>query len=178
MIGKQYTLLMLVVIATGALAIGCAVSSNSITPAWVYKGSGAVAAFGDKAFHGVGRASGIKNQSLLRTTADNRARAEVAEILETYVLTLSRGYTAAGGEERQRIGQALLSHSKNTLRSAVIIEHWADINTGTLYSLCKMDLASVRNILADTEGLDSEVRDYIRKNAGRVHEALEGTKSR
>src|SRR5688572_13222560 len=58
-------------------------------PRWVTRGSVAVA--GDKrAFYGVGSASGIKEAALLRSTADNRARAELAKLLDTFSASLMK----------------------------------------------------------------------------------------
>lgn len=49
-------------------------------PSWVYKGSGAYNVGKGRVFYGVGKAKGIKNQALLKATADNRARREVSMI--------------------------------------------------------------------------------------------------
>ena len=89
-----------VLVALGMLfAIGCGKKEPAppiAGPAWTYKGSGA---FDDekkgKVFYGVGIASGIKNKALLFNTADNRARAEVAKVLETYVASLAKDYMAS-----------------------------------------------------------------------------------
>ena len=51
----------------------------SAEPEWVRKGAGAFLNKGDKAFYGVGAVSGVMNKPLARTTADNRARAEIAK---------------------------------------------------------------------------------------------------
>jgi len=59
-------------------------------PEWVYKGSGAFDVDKGKVFYGVGVASGINNKALLISTAQNRARAEVAKVMETYVAVLSK----------------------------------------------------------------------------------------
>src|SRR5688572_32955155 len=63
-------------------------------PEWVNKGSGA---FGGekKVMYGVGSASGIRNHSLARTTADNRARAEISKVFETYSASLMKDYMSS-----------------------------------------------------------------------------------
>ena len=63
-------------------------------------------------FYGVGIASGIKNRALLISTADNRARAEIAKTLDTYVAYLAKDYMAATSSneestEEQHVEQAL-----------------------------------------------------------------------
>jgi len=65
-------------------------------PEWVEKGSGAFGGEMGKAFYGVGSTYGIKNPSLLRSSADNRARTEVARVFKTYTASLMKDYQAFG----------------------------------------------------------------------------------
>jgi hypothetical protein len=174
-----------VLVALGMLfAIGCGKKEPAppiAGPAWTYKGSGA---FDDekkgKVFYGVGIASGIKNKALLFNTADNRARAEVAKVLETYVASLAKDYmasTTAGdmsaSSEEQHVEQALKSFTKTTLHGARVIDHWIDPGDGTLFALCEMDLLAFKEALNDYKELDAKVRDYVRENAEKLHEQLE-----
>jgi hypothetical protein len=149
-------------------------------PAWVNKGSGAFDVDKGKVFYGVGVASGIRNRSLLISTADNRARAEVAKILETYVAVLSKDYmasTTAGdmsaSSEEQHVEQALKTFSKTTLHGARIIDHWKDPADGSLFALCELDLLAFKSALDDYKELDAKVRDYVRQNAEKLHQKLE-----
>ena len=59
-------------------------------PEWVNKGSGAFGGEGKKVFYGVGSASGIRNSSLACSTADQRARAEISRVFETYSASLMK----------------------------------------------------------------------------------------
>src|SRR5262245_46221559 len=59
-------------------------TSNPNAPEWVNRGS----RIGNGSIFGVGSAAGIQNASLARTTAGNRARAEISKILETYSASL------------------------------------------------------------------------------------------
>jgi hypothetical protein len=136
-------------------------------------------------FYGVGAASGIKNAAMLRTTADNRARAEVAKVLESYVAVLSKDYmasTTAGdmsaSSEEQHVEQALRSFSQTTLHGAEIVDHWKDPEDGSLYALCKLDLLAFKGALDDFEELDEKVRDYVRSNADKMHEELKEMENR
>jgi hypothetical protein len=133
-----------------------------------------------KVFYGVGIASGIKNKALLFSTADNRARAEVAKVLETYVAVLAKDYmasTTAGdmkaSSEEQHVERALKSFSKTTLHGAIIIDHWLDPSDGSLFSLCEMDLLAFKSALDEYKELDAKVRDYVRENAEKLHRQLE-----
>ncbi|NVM25697.1 MAG: hypothetical protein HWN70_07240 [Desulfobacterales bacterium] len=172
-----------VFLGVGILFImGCAakVVAPPAGPAWVNKGSGAFDVDKGKVFYGVGIASGIRNRALLRSTADNRARAEIAKILETYVAVLAKDYmasTTAGdmkaSSEEQHVEQALKTFSKTTLHGARIIDHWRDPADGSLFSLCELDLFAFKNALDDYKELDAKVRDHVRENAEKLHGQLE-----
>ena len=181
---KKMTALFVLLTAGMLLMTGCASAPAKLDepemPQWVYKGSGAFEEKSGKVFYGVGIASGIKNKALLFSTADNRARAEVAKILETYVAALSKDYmasTTAGdmsaSSEEQHVEQALKTFSKTTLHGATIIDHWQDPEDKTMYSLCKLDLLAFKEALDDYKELDSKVRDYVRENAEKMHDELE-----
>ena len=168
------------------LVAGCATSPKpsadpaSMGPAWVMKGSGAFDVAKGKIFYGVGIASGIKNKALLRQTSDNRARAEIAKTMETYVATLAKDYmasTTAGdmskSSEEQHVETALKTFSKTTLHGAVIVDHWQDPSDGSLYALCELDLGSFKDALEKSKELDKQVQDYVRENAEKLHGEME-----
>jgi hypothetical protein len=173
--------MIIAVIATALMLInGCAGTKPDQGPEWVWKGSGAFDDESGKVFYGVGSAQGIKNRALLRTTADNRSRAEVAKVLESYVAVLAKDYmasTTAGDmsatSEEQHVEQALKTFSQTTLHGATIVDHWRDPEDGTLFALCKMDLLAFKDALDDYEELDEKVRDYVRSNADKLHTELE-----
>jgi len=174
-----------VLLAVGLfLMTGCASAPAKLDepemPQWVYKGSGAFDDDKGQVFYGVGIASGISNKALLFSTADNRARAEVAKTLETYVAVLAKDYmasTTAGdmsaSSEEQHVEQALKTFSKTTLHGATIIDHWQDPEDKTMYSLCQLDLLAFKEALDNYKELDSKVRDYVRENAEEMHGELE-----
>jgi hypothetical protein len=162
--------------------IGCAAQQPAAParPAWVDKGSGAYDVDKGKVFYGVGVASGIRNVALLRSTADNRARAEVAKILETYVAVLAKDYmasTTAGdmssSSEEQHVEQALKTFSKGTLHGARIIDRWRDPADGSQYAICELDLFSFKNALDQHKELDEKVKNYVKDNAEKMHRELE-----
>jgi len=115
-------------------------------PDWVEKGSGAFGGEIEKGFYGVGSAWGIQNPSLLRTTADNRARAEVARIFKTYTAALMKDYqasTMAGNpeetSEEQHVEQTIKTFTKAELAGVQIIDHWKDPESEELFALARMD---------------------------------------
>jgi len=168
------------------LVAGCTTSPKpsadpaSMGPAWVMKGSGAFDVQKGKVFYGVGSASGIKNKALLRQTSDNRARAEIAKTMETYVATLAKDYmasTTAGdmskSSEEQHVETALKTFSKTTLHGAEIVDRWMDPSDGSMYSLCELDLYSFKDALEKNKELDKQVQDYVRENAEKLHGEME-----
>ena len=181
---ERCIMILSVLLSAGILFfVGCAGEKPApppAGPAWVHKGSGAFDIDKGKVFYGVGVASGIRNRALLISTADNRARAEVAKILETYVAVLAKDYmasTTAGdmsaSSEEQHVEQALKTFSKTTLHGARIIDHWRDPADGSLFALCELDLLAFKGALDEYKELDAKVRDYVRKNAEKLHQQLE-----
>ena len=149
-------------------------------PEWVMKGSGAFGGESGRVFYGVGSVSGIKNHALARTTADNRARAEIAKIFETYSASLMKDYMAAttagdgtASSEEQHVEQAIKTFSATTLSGVQIVDHWFHPVDGSVYALARLDLESFTDNLGKMQELNSQVRDYVRKNAERVHMDLE-----
>ena len=169
-----------VILALGLFIVaGCATTPKR--PDWIWKGSGA---FDDaemgKVFYGVGIVFGIKNEALARSTADDRARAEIAKTLEIYAAVLAKDYMASTtaddmliSTEEQHVEQALKTFTKTTLHGAVIVDRWMDAEDGTFYSLCKLDLFAFNESLDKYKELDSKVRDYVRNNSEKLHKQLE-----
>lgn len=153
-------------------------------PEWVMKGSGAFGGEVGRVFYGVGSVSGIKNHALARTTADNRARAEIAKTFETYSASLMKDYmasTTAGdmsaSSEEQHVEQAIKTFSASTLSGVQVVDHWFHPD-GTVYALAQLDLEGFTNNLDKMKELNAQVRDYVRKNAERVHMDLENEEAK
>lgn len=166
-------------------AAGCAGRhpAGAQPPEWVVKGSGAFNDAGDKVFYGVGAVTGVRNRPLAQTTSENRARAEITKIFETYTASLMKDYAASttgGGavtsasptSEEQYVEQAIKTFSAATLNGVMIIDHWTDSSTDTLYSLARLDLENFKNSLDKVKELNSSVRDYVKKNADKSFESL------
>jgi len=149
-------------------------------PDWVTKGSGAFGGEAGRVFYGVGSVSGIKNAALARTTADNRARAEIAKIFETYSASLMKDYAASttagdmsASSEEQHVEQAIKTFSASTLSGVQVVDHWYHPTDGTVYALARLDLKAFTDNLDKMKELNGQVRDYVRKNAEKVHMDLE-----
>jgi len=160
------------------LVIGLAACGGP--PTWVKKGSGAYNDKSDKSFYGVGSVVGVRNEPLAWDTAENRARAEIAKTFETYTAYLMRDYaasTTAGdfsrNSEEQNVERAIKTFSAVTLNGVRPIDRYKDDKTGTYYVLTKLSLEDMKNNLDQAKELNSQVRDYVRKNADRLFERLE-----
>jgi hypothetical protein len=142
-------------------------------------GSGAFDGDRGKVFYGVASASDIRNPSLLRTTADNRARSEVAKVFEFYTSSLMKDYRASttAGEpgvsaEEQHVEEAVKTVTSVTLSGVEIVEHWQHPATGEFFSLARLDLEAFENLAAKSRELNDRMKEYIRENADRLHEEL------
>jgi uncharacterized membrane protein len=124
-------------------------------------------------------ATGINNRALAVDTADSRARAKVAEVLNTYIAKLSKDYmssTTAGdmksSSEEQNVTTALKSVTQMNLSGAAVVDHWKDPSDGTMFALVKLDMAAVKKTLAEAKELDPKVREYVKANADMAFEDL------
>lgn len=149
-------------------------------PDWVVKGSGAFKDSNGKAFYGVGSATGIKNYSLQREAADNRARNDLAKIFEFYTKSLMKDYqasTTAGDfkatAEEQNVEEAVKTIVSATLSGVLVIDHWEHAGRDELFSLARLDLESFKSNLDQHRELSKEVRKAIKERADRLHEELE-----
>ena len=161
-----------------ALLIGLAACGGP--PKWVKQGSGAFNEKDSKAFYGVGSVSGMRNEPLAWDTDENRARAEIAKTFETYTGYLMRDYaasTTAGdfskGVEEQNVERAIKTVTATTLSGVRPIERYKDEKTSTYYVLAKLNLEDMKNNLEQAKELNSQVRDFVRRNADKLFEKLE-----
>jgi hypothetical protein len=148
-------------------------------PEWVVSGSGVLGG-DEKVFSGVGSVNGIKNAALARTTAANRARNEIAKVFNVYSASLMKDYmasTTAGdmeaSSEEQHVEQAIKTFVAEELSGIEITEYWFHPDGDTIYALAQMDLSKFTDAFSRMKELSAQVRDYVRKNAERVHMDLE-----
>lgn len=149
-------------------------------PEWVLKNSGAFEDSNGKAFYGIASASGIKNYSLQRTAADDRARNDLAKVFEFYTKSLTKDYmasTTAGdfqtSSEEQNVEVAIKTVTSATLTGVLIIDHWEHPGRNELFSLARLDLVAFKQNLDQQKELSKVVRDAIKERADKLHEELE-----
>jgi hypothetical protein len=153
-------------------------------PEWVNKGSGA---FGGekKVFYGVGSASGIRNHSLARSTADNRARAEIGKVFETYSASLMKDYAASitagdmsASSEEQMVSNAIKTFSAQTLNGVEIVDHWIHPTTGEIYALARLDIAGFMDQLDKAKELNAKVKEAVKRSAEKAFADLEAEETK
>lgn len=152
-------------------------------PTWVLKGGGAYTDSRGKSFYGVGSATGIKNYSLQRVIADDRARADLAKVFEYYTQSLTKDYqahTTAGSfeasSEEQNSENAVKVVVANTLRGVIIIDHYEIPARREMLALARLDYDAFKQNLQNAEEfkqLPSKVRDDIKERADALHKELE-----
>lgn len=111
-------------IANTSTTIAKPTGDNAAAPAWVTGKSSYTDEDGTR--YGVGHASGIKNASLARQTAGNRARAEIAKLVSTPI------------EVKQGDGSKTVKVYSTTVNGVEIVDHWVDPKTGAVYALARL----------------------------------------
>jgi hypothetical protein len=149
-------------------------------PGWVIKGSGAFGGHHGKVFYGVGSAAEMKNPSMLRMASEDRARAALAKEIQVYTASLQKDYmesmtagSANSTSDSQLVESAIKTVTAMTLRGVQIVDHWQNPATGELFSLARVDIELLKNNLDQTKDIDQNTKEYIMKNADRLHEQLE-----
>jgi hypothetical protein len=146
-------------------------------PDWVNKGTAVLNDKDGRLFHGVGASPAMGDEALQRSTADDRARAEVARILSTYIDVVSNDYTAASGaganaSADQAVSRQIKAVTKVNLAGSRIIGRWKDGKTNMVYSIAELDLKQVKTTLEGANGMNEELRRYIGRNAENIFDKV------
>ncbi len=142
-------------------------------PDWVNEGTNILNDKNARLFHGVGSAPSMGDLSLQIATADDRARAEVARVLSSYLDVASNDYLAstqssAGSEAEQAVSRQVKNLSKVNLTGAKIIGRWTDKRTKTVYSIAELDMKHVKTTLQSVQGMNEDLRRYLDLNADNI----------
>jgi hypothetical protein len=159
------------------LLVGCAgktkVESDlglSGAPDWVNEGTQILNDKGGRLFHGVGQAPPMGDESLQISTADNRARAEVARILSSFIDVVNSDYSSAAGAgdevvSQQSIARQIESLTKTNLSGAEIIGHWRNKKSGTVYAIAELDLEQVKRIVSANQEMNKDFGSFLESRA-------------
>ena len=135
-------------------------------PDWVNEGTQAIENNEGRLIHGVGMAPSMGDTSLQKSTADNRARAEVARVLSTYIDAVSKDYTASsGGEADLNVEREIRSTTQLALSGARILGRWKDEDTNDVYSFAELDMDAVEATLKTATSLSDAFKTYYKENA-------------
>lgn len=157
-----------------ALALAACSSKTTIesdmgldhAPDWVNEGTQAVSDDDGRLIHGVGMAPAMGDASLQKSTADNRARAEIARVLSTYVDAVIVDYTASGGSETDLdVAREIRSTTQIALSGARILGHWKDEASGDVYAFAELDMEAVDRTLETATSLSAAFKDHYKENA-------------
>ncbi len=161
----------LVIFAT-LLVIGC--SSKTIesdlgiegAPDWVNEGTQSVSDNDGQLIQGIGMAAPMNDPSLQKSTADNRARAEVARVLSTFIDSTINDYTSSSGDSNSSsVERDIRSVTQLALSGAIIKGNWKDQETGNIYSFAELDLEKLEAAIGAATNMNSSFKEYFSNNA-------------
>lgn len=146
-------------------------------PDWVNQGTQYLNDNSGRLFHGVGQAPAMGDASLQLSTAENRARAEVARILTSYLDVASNDYTAASGSGEHTINQQAVSRqirnlSKVNLSGVKIIGHWKHDGSNTIYAIAELDLEKVKTTTAVVDKMNADLHRYISVHSNNIFDSI------
>ena len=135
-------------------------------PKWVIQGGGAYTDDYGKAFYGVGSATGIRNYSLQRVVADDRARNDLAKTAGDFSVS----------SEEQDTEAAIKTVTANVLRGVIIVDHYEIPQRRELLSLARLDYdAFKRNVdrVESFQQLPKQLQKDIKERAEKLHQEME-----
>jgi hypothetical protein len=146
-------------------------------PDWVNKGSQALNDQNGQLIHGIGSAPNMNDQSLQSSTADDRARTEVARVLNSFMHVVTQDYSASAGsgqdqQNTQSVSRQIQNITDQNVSGARIIAQWADPKTGTLWSLAELNLKQVKDMVGGSKDMNAGFRDYFNSHADNVFDSM------
>lgn len=148
-------------------------------PDWVNEGSQALNNRDGRLIHGMGSAPNLRDEALQRSTADNRARAEVARVLSSFMHVVSQDYVATTGagdyaSNEQSISRAIENVTRLNMSGTEIIARWRNPDTGTVYSLAELDLERVKDIVGSANQMHDGLRNHFRQHGETLFDQFAG----
>jgi len=148
-------------------------------PDWVNEGNQMLKDRGGRLFHGIGSAPPMGDLSLQKTTADDRARAELARIFSSYLKVASNDYSASAGDgdeqlSEQAVTRQIDSLTQINLSGAKIIGRWRDEDSGTIWSLAELDIKHVKKTLDTAMQMSPALRDFLSREGDSIFDRMTG----
>lgn len=152
-------------------------------PDWVNKGTRVLNDKDGRLFHGVGSSPAMGDDSLQRSTADDRARAEVARIFSSYMNVVSDDYSAATGtgadaSVEQAVTRQVKAVTKLNLSGSKIIGRWKDNRTNMVYSISELDLKQIKSTVQGAKDMNPNLRRYFDSNAENIFDKVAAKENR
>lgn len=146
-------------------------------PDWVNEGTNVLNNKDGRLFHGVGSASPTGDMALQKSVADDRARAEVARILSSYMDVVSNDYmsSAKSGDtnvNEEAVSRQIKALTKVNLTGARIIGSWRDPKTNIIYSIAELDMKQVKDTLSQTQDMNEDLKRYIETSADNIFDRV------
>lgn len=174
----------LFVLAISACSSTTKVESNlgiKGAPDWVNEGTNILSEKDGRLFHGVGSASPMGDMALQKSVADDRARAEVARVLSSYMDVVSSDYmssakTGGANTNEEAVSRQINALTKVNLAGAKVIGSWRDTKTNIIYSIVELDMKQVKSTLAGTQDMNDDLKRYIESSADNIFDRVANQK--
>lgn len=146
-------------------------------PDWVNEGTNILNSKDGRLIHGFGSAPKMGDLELQRSTAENRARSEIARVLSSYMDVVSKDYLASASagdarETEQSVSRSIQNVSKVNLTGAKIIGNWRSDKDGTVYSLAELDMKSVKGLLSNVQDMNAGLLEHIEKHGDTIFDKM------
>lgn len=162
--------------STGPTKVKSSLNLNGL-PDWVNEGTSILNDKNGRLFHGVGSADPMGGMALQISVADDRARAEVARILSSYMDIVSSDYlsSAKSGEtavNEEAVSRQIKNFTKVNLTGTRIIGHWRDIKTGIIYSIAELDMNQIQKTLSAVKDMNADLKQYIKDSGDNIFDRV------
>ena len=146
-------------------------------PDWVNEGTNILNSKDGRLIHGIGSAPKMGDLELQRSTAENRARSEIARVLSSYMDVVSKDYLASASagdahENEQSVSRSIQNVSKINLTGARIIGNWRDDKDGTIYSIAELDLNSAKGLLKNVQDMNAGLISYVETHGDTIFDKM------
>lgn len=171
-----------VIMAAALVLAACASKPTSNlgikgAPDWVNQGTQALKDDGSRYIYGIGSAPTMNDLSLQTSTADERARSEVARVLSSYMHVVSQDYGAAAGISQEQMNEQSVSRQiesiiNQNVSGSQVTAHWLDPKTGSLWSLVKLDMNNVKTMVASSDAMNVGFKNFFAAHADNVFDGM------
>lgn len=167
------------------LVFGCAANDAQISnelsangvPRWVAIGSKTLKSKSGRVFHGVGSAVEAGDFARQTTIADQRAKSELENILNSYIEIVSRDYTASvklmnESFIHQKSAEDINTITEINMPAVRVVGHWRDSKTGIVYSIAELSMTHVQTSLEKMKGLDDAFLSFLQSEGLNIFDRI------